>query len=138
MAFSLFAEHNKTAWIGIRPAVVGEPVSVDGLQSGAGTVVLYTVPAGKTLLLFNDWAITEASSAAGLDHTLGVYNAVPALTYRLFHFVNLGATFSVSKAHARFVPLEIPEGFSIRIVVVAAAGMLAGIEGLLIDPLTEL
>jgi len=134
MAYTLYAEHNRVSVFGVRPGITGEQIRLDGIQVLAGTTVVYTVPAGKTLCVFNDWWVCEMGSVVGLDHAWGVFDALGVLVYRLAHMVNLGVTFSLGGSHDRFVPLEIGAGFSLKIVVVAGGTMSAGFEGLLVTP----
>jgi len=134
MAYTLFAEKNRVAWVGVRPGVYGDQVTVDGVQNAVGTTILYTVPAGKTLLMFDSWSTIGMGVAAGQDIFFGIYNAVPALVYRFSRSVNTGAAQILSHAQSRFVPIEIAEGFSIRAVVIVSGIILCGFFGILVDP----
>jgi hypothetical protein len=135
MANTLFAEKNRASWLGIRAGVYGEQITLSGQVVGVGTAIIYTVPVGKTLLLFGDWTIGQAGSVAGTDIYMAIYNAVPAIIYYLYRIANPGTTFGYSKSVSRFVPLELTAGFSVRIGVVVNGTVSGGIEGLVIDPL---
>jgi hypothetical protein len=135
MAYTLFAEKNRVAWSGVRPGVYGEQVTIDSALSAVGSTTLYTVPAGKTLLLFNSWWAVEAGAAAGIDITYGVYDAVPALIYRLCRFFNAGGSVASALAAARWIPLEMPAGYSLRMSLAVGGSIAGGFEGILVDPL---
>jgi hypothetical protein len=137
MAMTLFAEKNRVNWMGVRPGVYGEKIAKDGTQLGVGSTILYTVPADRTLLLFNSWSVSLMTSTVGLDHVMAIFNAVPAVEYRLFHSSNLAATATIAISQARTIPYELPEGYSVQIIVAGGAAMLGGFEGILVDPLVS-
>ncbi len=137
MAASLFAEHNKAAWAGVRPAVNGTPIFLSG-NANNSNLPLYTVPAGKTLLVFNNWFHLDIRAGVGLFGHFSVYTGGGLLVYSL-DYVASGVGTGFPMGHqARFVPLEVPAAYTLNLVSPAAnVTCYGGFEGLLVDPLTE-
>jgi hypothetical protein len=135
MSVTLFSHKNKLDWVGVRPAVYGEQVIVSGSAINQISL-LYTVPAGKTLLLFNNWHKRYSSAVGAQNGSLSIWTAVPALVYTLSQDTqNIAGAVNVIST-ARSIPIEIPEGYLIRLIETTAAGSSwAGIEGILINPL---
>ena len=123
-------EPNRVKWIGVRPGHNGEQVLEHGEAIGA-TVVLYTVPATKILLLFG-FTCGMSCSANGVG-TLGIYTDVPVL-HRYLFFSSVQANNAVAGCRDYSIPIEIPAGYSIRAISAAATlGVRAVIDGILID-----
>ena len=134
MANTLFAEKNKVAWIGVRPGVYGEAINAYQ-RANNSTVVLYTVPAGKTLLLFHTALEVYLSAAPAADGDLIWQNAVPAMAYMLHSLSNGTTGTGINVASDRAIPLEIPAGHRVVVVSPTAGSYCRGhIEGLLVNP----
>jgi len=135
MANSLFAEHNRAAWVGVRPGVFGEQV-IAYAEIIAVDTVLYTVPAGKTLFLFDWWLSVVGLTAAAL-WGLKVYTGGAALSSVLGVITQFTAVGGGAVTGANYtVPAEIPEAYTIRAIRSAAGVTIScGIKGLLVDNL---
>jgi len=134
MSYTLFAEHNVLQWQGVRPAINGTQIGVHGHAQNA-TTVLYTVPASRTLFVFNTWHHAIMWAMAGLELTFGVYNETPALVYPFFYSPNAGIGCVSDGNLARWVPYQVPPLYSIRCVGVGTLGHIAaGFEGVLVTP----
>ncbi len=133
MGNNVYGEHNQVKRVGVRPGITGEPINVSGRQAVVGTTILYTVAVGKLLLLFNSWGAFQHGTLAGLNQIFGVYTAVPALDYGIGRSDNIGAIVSFSISHSRHIPIEIPAGYSVRLVIVGGGVLNGGIEGILIN-----
>lgn len=134
MANTLFAEHNRVATVGVRPGVSGEQVVKD-IEGVAASTLVYTVPAGKTLLLFVSWMHCLNITAAGRAELI-VRNAAAARQYSIG---NAGGQTNVGlnqySCTSRWIPLEIPAGYDIYISFLAGTpGISVGIEGVLVKP----
>lgn len=107
----VWKEPNLMRYVGFRPALEGDQACNIGTVSNASFTLL-TVPADKVFLLFSFWAYTLAS-AAGIGY-MSIYNAVPAVAYRLaYHrFTAAGDRYSM---HDLSIPIEIPAGWSVVI-----------------------
>jgi hypothetical protein len=134
MAMTVWKEKNRIHWLGIRPAIIGEQLLAYVNIVTVDTTV-YTVPANKTLLLFNDWLMVSGAVAAGSANLI-IRNAAAATVYVLgiaTNQTNIGNTLPTTRS--RFIPIEIQEGFDIRIDVLGGSSVIScGIEGILIDP----
>lgn len=138
MAYTIYKEPNRAAWIGVRPGVQGEQIVIDATVTN-GTGVLYTVGVGKTLLLFRNWCSMVGGAAAAALCYYGVYDATPALVYKLFASYVWAPHAGADQDVARYVPLELSAGYNIRLTSPSAAEIVrAGIEGILVDPLENL
>lgn len=113
----LWRENNRARWVGIRPAHDGAQIIDTSTVSNAVDTML-TAAAGKRLLLFSWWAWSVATGAG--TASLGIYNAVPALSDRLVYHRHVAAG-ERNTHHDLFVPIEIPSGWSIRNETNAAA-----------------
>jgi len=134
VSFSIFKESNRVRWSGIRPGVYGEQTLIFA-DDIVATALVYTVPVGKVLLLFNDYFSVRSVAAASTarvyvrDETTAVRGLIAAGS------VHAGASEFVTSTHARFVPLELIGGWDIRIVyTLGNAEVWFSAEGLLIDP----
>ena len=123
-------EGNRARWVGIRPGHNGEQVQGSGSKSN-GYDTLYTVGAGKVLFVFNWWMTTYATGA-GSGYIM-VRDTVPAVV-AVFCRHAYTAAGSLSTCSGRFVPWEVPEGYTVEVyssaAVVSAYG---GFDGILID-----
>ena len=128
MSLVRFGEQNRSRWIGVRPGYEGEQVK------GAGSVVnttgtVYTVPAGKVLLLF--WAALNLT-VAGVGRGR-FYHASGGATVGDFLYLHvLTAVGAVHPAIITFpVPYEIPPGDTLVIAsstaTLTARGSFGGI-----------
>ena len=123
-------EPNRVKWIGVRPGHEGEQILEHGTANNA-TVIIYTVPADKLLLLYG--FSYNASGTAGGTGFLSIYTAVPAV-HRHLVYGNFSANTVVAFGRDFVIPIEIPESYSVR-VLSPAATMFVGISinGILID-----
>lgn len=133
-------ERNVARWFGVRPTDPPEtiPVSVapptglvhvsaSGIQYQAGTVVIYTVPAGKTLFLSSIQA-GVGSTGNHVQTSARVRNATDAVQYYLFRTYGYGImAFSIDRVYDP--PKEIPAGWDIAFVGVAGADAGMVIDG---------
>ena len=123
-------EPNQVKWIGVRPGHNGEQI-LEHNQASNNTVIIYTVPADKLLLIF-DYFIS-LYGAVNVQGTLALYTDVPALWKYLYDGA-VRANNDISIAHNYgIIPVELPAGYSIRITSTAVAAVTAGIHGILID-----
>ena len=137
MAYTLFAEKNRVAWLGVRPGVYGAQIFVSFAANNA-TVVGYTVPAGKTLLLTRSRLSVFSSAALVGSGIIQVYNTVPALLGNLHLMTLMIAGQSLSENSDRYFPLELETGWTVKIVSSAASAYAEGtIEGILVNPLEQ-
>lgn len=135
MANTIFSENNRAAWIGVRPGVYGEQI-LKYAEGVAVDTVLYTVPAGKTLLMFGCWICPQYSTAAGSGSIL-IRNAADVTVYIPVRAVVSSASGALSASVRDLsIPIEIAAGFDVVIDISAAgAPVSGGFEGLLVDPL---
>ena len=124
-------EPNMVKWIGVRPGHNGEQVWESGELLALGNTLLYTVAAGKLLLLF-DVNLSIQTSAASVEGGLLVYDAVPAIVDYFLHF-RVPPNFSVTDSTAFWVPYEIPATYTVRLIASAAGYVYGGFHGVLID-----
>jgi len=138
MANTIFAEKNKIAWVGIRPGVYGEQVLGYGTANN-GTTIIYTVPAGKTLLLFDTFVQYYSGTTPGGTVTLRIRNAADATVYNIYYVVVPLNGRQGTACNSRWIPIEVPENYDIVLVSSGAAAYAScHIEGILIDPLVSL
>ena len=125
-------ENNQVKWVGIRPGYHGEQLTAyDGVVNG--TVTIYTVPAGKILLLFTDEFSGQRGAAGNSNCDMLLYDATPAIVHRISR-LHFRAEEGLVTSKSRFVPLICLAGYSIRIFSDSASTSVAGeIEGILID-----
>ena len=123
-------EPNQVKWIGVRPGHNGEQIIEFNTATNA-TVIIYTVPADKILLL-NGFNSNIWSSANGTCY-LQWWDAVPAL-YRNLASQQALASSAYSTKNDYMMPLELDAGHSLRIVSPAATLIIKStIWGILID-----
>lgn len=132
MALTYHREPNRANWIGVRPGHDGQQIARYAPANNA-TVIIYTVPADKILLLCS--FTYNAHSTGGNYGTMGVYNAAAALQYL---FVNAGMPINgnvIFHSGTFNPPLEIPTGYTIRVVSTGATVWASGfIHGVIIPP----
>ncbi len=123
-------EPNMARWVGIRPGHGG--VQVSGASSKAnGYETLYTVGAGKILLIFS-WYLSSASSAAG-GSSFYIRDGAAAEVHRLCRHGFLAAGV-LSNSGERFIPYEVPAGYTLDLYTSAATiSAYGGFDGILID-----
>ena len=123
-------EPNQVKWIGVRPGHNGEQIIANNDVNNA-TVIVYTVPANKILLLngFNCNCWASAASTGSIEW----WDAVPILYRRIAKFSSqINSVYFGGNDYT--MPLELAAGHSIRIISAAAAYWLyATIWGILID-----
>jgi hypothetical protein len=134
MAMTTYKEKNRVHWIGVRPAIIGEQISLYGSATN-GTTLIYTVPADKMLLLFNDWAGGYWPAAAGGSFSFFVRNAADVEVFRILSGgLTIAGTLTRDRL-ARYIPFEVQEGFDVCISSDNPnCQAYAGFEGILIDP----
>ncbi len=133
MAATVYAEHNQVKWVGVRPGVEGEQIVKSGEQAN-GTNVLYTVPAGKVLLIFQTYVTGIATAASGGRAQLRHTTDVPATIYMFGNVLTNADNGGTSIVLARFVPYECLAGTLISLYSSVAAIIAGGgFEGILID-----
>jgi len=111
MALMKFREDNQVRWVGTRPGHNGEQVFESG-QANNNTVILYTVPAGNTLYL----CLVNYSVYFGIANTskLMYYDGTPAL-WRTPIQMSGPVADNFGQVFHYWPPLELPEGYSIRL-----------------------
>ena len=125
-------EPNKVKWVGVRPGHNGEQIHKSG-RANNDTVILYTVPADKILLLFN-WGISTFWTALNTYVSLGIYDAVPAIETTLVDILMqvIGDTYDREASYD--MPIELPEDYSLRLVSGAIGCYISGyVHGILVD-----
>ena len=123
MSVMSFREPNEVKWIGVRPAHKGTQIFSSGLASNS-TVVLHTVSLGKTLYLVS-YGATAYLATTGISATMDIYDSTPALWQRIIDFI--AAAVGQMRADNMFwPPLEIPSGYSIRLVSTDANAQIRG------------
>ncbi len=126
-------EDNQVKYVGIRPGYTGDHLTAYD-SANNGTVVIYTVPVGKILLLFNSRLSGEGSIIGGGAVLLWLTNAVPANLYLIEHLPFTGTLSHTVIGHSRFVPIPCPAGYTITVASPAATQWgYGGIEGILVD-----
>ena len=123
-------EPNQVKWIGVRPGHNGDQV----LENDTAINVLktiYTVPADKLLFLFA-YDIGVYSGAAATAYFY-IYDDTPAI-FKSLAVRPVTANTAVSSSQGLWVPIEIPEGYSLRLITsVAGCAIYVSIHGILID-----
>ena len=130
MAQTKHREPNRARWVGVRPAHDGEQIAESAAATNVQTTIIYTVPAGYILLLFQ-WSLDCAGAATNTSSFL-VRNASDVIQYNLWtaYFVAAGRA---ALSSGLFVPIEITAGFDVVVSnTVAASYTRAFIHGLLI------
>lgn len=108
-----FRESNQVKWIGTRPAHRGTQVVGSG-NAHNSTVILYTVPAGKTFFLCAA-DICVYLGVAGSEGHLYVRDDGDVLQYRIFKLYSPNLT-SEANSLSFMPPLEIPAGWDICVL----------------------
>lgn len=127
MALTSHREQNRERWVGVRPAHDGEQVMK---YTGAtnNTVIIYTVPAGKTLLLW-DWVHDTFTNGAAIGQIAARDDADVAFAYISTHSFGAAGTKIGSLAYS--VPIELYAGYDVVIISNIAGctsrGMIHGI-----------
>ena len=130
MAVTVHREPNQVKWIGVRPGHNGEQILEHGTANNA-TVIIYTVPADKLLLLYG--FSYNVSGTAGNTGFLSIYTAVPAV-HRHLVYGNFSANTVVAFGRDFVIPIEIPAAYSVRVLSPAATKYVGvSINGILID-----
>lgn len=115
MAKMKHREPNMVNWVGTRPGHNGNQVFTYNHANGDAVVVIYTVPAGKTLFLtYMSLGSRESVAADGLAALL-VYTGVPAIwNYLIPHKYDLAG--QMTSVVALSFPIEIPAGYTVRVL----------------------
>lgn len=126
-------EENQAKWVGTRPGYHGDQVTGWDVTNN-NTIILYTVPANKVLLVFNTWLNVAMTGAGYGDAFMYLFDGVPAIVYQICRIRVNGTDTEHGGNLARFVPLVALAGYSIRLqslpVGCEAHG---GFEGILVD-----
>lgn len=107
---------------------VGTQVNVSGSQVNAGTAVLYTVAAGKTLYLTHFNALFTLAASAATGH-LAVRNAAGVVQFYLLYNIAYTTLGNYSFAQACPKAVKIPTGYDVAIICAANAALAATIHG---------
>ena len=109
---TVFREPNQVKWIGVRPGHNGVQIlAFDDIANGA--VALYTVGADK-MGFITTVAISAGASLAAFGY-IDYWNAVPATVGRFATLRGTGGPYDASAQVNFWPPLEMVEGFSIRL-----------------------
>jgi len=118
MALMKYREPNQVKWQGARPAHNGEQKIIRNSAENA-LVNVYTVPAGNTGF-FHYFNISVIAGANPGYFRVDIYNTVPVFV-STFIRVDLPANAYMSKLLELYYPLEVLEGWSVRIKSSAVA-----------------
>jgi len=130
MSLSLFAEHNKINWVGVRPGHYGEQI-LKSIFTENSEDTLYTVPSGSTFFL-TGYSFTVRAGAAGTFKII-IYNDTPAVEAHLKYSYIAGNDI-VSGENALYHPIELLEDWKINISSgIANLELQACIWGFLVD-----
>lgn len=127
-------ERNIANIVGVRPYAPGTEIMGTSTVTNATTVV-YTVPAGYRLHLFNTHITAiSANSGAGFKSAQAyITDDVSAIVYRLHYGAFSGYGSSVGNQN-RFAPLILPSGYQIVGATNAAdVSILISYHGVLVD-----
>lgn len=112
MAYARYREENIVNWVGVRPGHNGEQIHVHLSVPAADWAIVYTVGAGKVLLL--DYAFLCSAIAGAATQYLSVYTDAPAELARILAGYQAAAVSGIPKSASFWPPIEIPAGYSIR------------------------
>ena len=112
MAIMKFREKNRVKWMGVRPAHDGEQVTPAGSANNA-TVIVYTVPAGKTLYITH-YAVQCTPNLAGSGY-FAIRNELDVLTYRFQYLENIVGAPSLIESCSFVYPVEVPAGYDLYV-----------------------
>ena len=123
-------EPNQVKWVGVRPGHNGEQINRCNTVDN-GTVILYTVPADKLLLIHYHYA--SGFAAANGILSFSIFDAVPANVGEIWQArFRTAEGWGVAVSH--FFPIEIPTGYSLRLISdTVGVTINAGFHGILID-----
>jgi len=126
-------EENQVKWVGIRPGYHGDQVTAYN-SVAAGTAIVYTVPAGKTLLIFNT-SMSVSRNAVGVSPAYFILrDSGDVLVHEIYKIYVNGVGSVISVSTARYSPLIAPADYDITIQSGIAADNVAGsFEGILVD-----
>ena len=126
-------EDNQVKYVGIRPGYTGLNLTAHGIVIGAA-LIIYTVPANKTLLIFNSYFSADTDAVATNYTYMSLNDDAPAEVHRIHQLVLTGAGNNGSQSLARLVPLIATAGYEIAITsLVGGTRTMGGIEGALVD-----
>jgi len=100
MALMNFREPNQVKWVGVRPAHNGEQINIGNFVVN-GAVTLYTVPAGKILLLI------EISASKWTNYVGSIFveaRTAASVWIRSFCMMEIGNANDVAMRAENFVP----------------------------------
>ena len=103
-------EPNAARWVGVRPGHDGTQVVKSASCGGVATAILYTVTAGKVLLLFN--FTLSCDGATGGNAGMFVRDDGDVFQYNLYWIDRINAIPTVCSM-AMWMPIEIPAGYDI-------------------------
>ena len=123
MALAKFREPNQAAWVGVRPGHRGAQVAI-GQQASNTSVIVRTVPAGKTLFLTS--LVFSSGWGAGLG-TLFVRDAGDSALYTICTFQFSSAVGPPGVVFGSFnPPLEIFSAYDL-VITSGAAGHISNV-----------
>ena len=128
---TVFREPNQVKWIGVRPGHNGEQV-LEGFIAGAiNFTAIYTVPANKMFMM--TYAALSNTLNIGGNAYLCIYDDTPAIWRVLFgrlNIVNVPGRGCIATFNP---PIELPEGYSVRVYQSALIGTIGSVHGFVID-----
>jgi len=125
MALMKFREPNQVRWVGSRPGHDGTQVYGYNAQNGVGNAIVYVVPADSTLFITYMFSTSRVGVAAACDGGLQIYTDGFVFWRVLMpHLYDLAGhqLYCVSLDQ----PIEVPTGYSIRVISSNAALDVAG------------
>ena len=111
MARMGWREANRARWVGIRPAHEGEQVVARSSHENS-TVVLYTVPAGRTLYLCGANLGVRATAAGYV--LISIYTDLGAVYWEFLYYGFPAAGGAGSYVFPFSPPLELPSGYTVK------------------------
>lgn len=127
MALMDFREHDELKWLGVRPAHHGEQVLTQIETATIGHVIIYTVPAGKTLFLTYIFIGNATDDTA--QYGISIFDSAPAFTNFLVMARVRTPYFGISLPCNFWPPIELEEGFSVRTYCHIARNRISTIHG---------
>lgn len=116
-------EPNEVVWRGVRPiaGIRGVWPDIDAVrvidsayQAGAGSLIIYTVPAGKILFVTSAFLAARYSGAANAWGAIGVRDALDAHQYWFAMVYIVGAN-SYNTPLSYFPAVEVPAGYDVYV-----------------------
>lgn len=111
MGLMEYREPNQVKWVGVRPGHKGEQVLEDLFSNVAGDVLIYTVPAGKTLFLTNIFLGMWANISGIIG--LSIFDTTPVRWKWLCVGIQIVTDNLIPINKSYYPPIEIPSGYHI-------------------------